>query len=138
VSATRAGVTNAFDHNEGDFAAELMRVTGGHGADVVVEFIGAATWERSVRSLALHGRLVCCGAHTGVDVGLNLGDLFARQYDVIGSTRANRAEMETVVCLVTEGKLRPKIERRFRLDEVREAHRLVEQREQIGKFVLLP
>lgn len=132
------GVTDAFDHNEGDFAAEVMRVTGGHGADVAVEFIGAATWERSVRSLALHGRLVCCGAHTGVDVHLNLGDLFARQYEVIGSTRANRAEMESVVGLVATRQLQPKIERRFRLDEMQEAHRLLERREQIGKFVLLP
>jgi NADPH:quinone reductase-like Zn-dependent oxidoreductase len=70
-------------------------------------------------------------------VALNLGDLFARQYEVIGSTRANRGEMETVVRLVAERKLRPKIDRRFPLEAAPEAHRLLEGRDQVGKVVLL-
>lgn len=131
------GVETVIDHSSTDFADEILKATGGRGADVVIEVIGAATWERSVRSLALHGRLVCCGAHTGVEVGLNLADLFAKQYEIIGSTRANRTEMETVVGLVAQKRLTPRIERRFSLDQLPEAHRQLEGREQIGKMVLV-
>jgi NADPH:quinone reductase-like Zn-dependent oxidoreductase len=77
---TRAlGAEHVFDHYKGDYAKELKRLTSGRGADIVVEHVGEATWERSVRALATGGRLVTCGATTGHAATLDLRHLFARQ-----------------------------------------------------------
>ena len=65
--------------HEGDFAREVKRLTNGRGVDVVFEHVGAATWDQSVYSLAVGGRLVTCGATSGFESKINVGYLFARQ-----------------------------------------------------------
>src|SRR6266567_4478714 len=77
---TRAlGAEHVFDHYAADFSRDVRRLTGGRGADIVVEHVGEATWDRSVRALATGGRLVTCGATTGHAAALDLRHLFARQ-----------------------------------------------------------
>src|SRR4029077_10084450 len=63
--ARALGAEEVFDHYAGDFSRDVRRLTDGRGADIVVEHVGEATWDRSVRSLATGGRLVTCGATTG-------------------------------------------------------------------------
>ena len=83
---TRAlGAEQVFDHYASDFSKEIRRATDGRGADIVVEHVGEATWDRSVRALATGGRLVTCGATTGYAAHLDLRHLFARQLSLIGS-----------------------------------------------------
>ena len=55
------------DHYQQDISAEVKKITGKRGVDVVVEHVGAATWQKSLESLAPAGRLVTCGATTGYD-----------------------------------------------------------------------
>jgi NADPH:quinone reductase-like Zn-dependent oxidoreductase len=63
--AKTLGADEVIDHHKQDVVAEVKRLTGRKGADVVVEHVGEATWERSILALAHRGRLVTCGATTG-------------------------------------------------------------------------
>jgi NADPH:quinone reductase-like Zn-dependent oxidoreductase len=82
-----------FDHYGDDFAKRTRELTDGRGADVVVEHVGEATWERSVRALARGGRLVTCGATTGHNAAIDLRHLFARQLSLLGSYMGRKPEL---------------------------------------------
>ena len=72
-------------------------------ADVVIESVGPATWEQSVRSLKAGGRMVVCGGTSGPKVELNLPRLFFKQYEIIGSTMGSYEEFAEVTRLVDDG-----------------------------------
>lgn len=134
---TRAlGADEVFDHYDGDFARDLRRATGGHGADIVIEHVGQATWERSVRALANGGRLVTCGATTGAAASLNLQHLFARQLSLLGSYMGRFAELRTAAPLFFEGRIAPVIDEIFPLSRAADAQRRLEEQGQFGKIVL--
>jgi NADPH:quinone reductase-like Zn-dependent oxidoreductase len=114
----------------------VKRLSGKRGVDVTFEHVGTATWEKSVASLAPHGRLVTCGATTGYDAKIDLRHLFARQLALFGSYMGSKAELHTVVKLIGERKLHAVIDRVMPLAQCAEAHRLLEAKEQFGKIVL--
>lgn len=123
----------------GDFAREIWTRTGKRGVDLVLESVGAATWERSLRCVTKGGRLVVYGATSGPQVQIDLRPLFWKQYAIVGSTMANRAETAAVLRLVfDERHLRPIIDRVLPLDEIQAAHRLLASGDQFGKIVLIP
>jgi len=136
---TRAlGAEEVFDHYEGDFSREVRRVTAGRGADIVIEHVGEATWDRSVRSLASGGRLVTCGATTGTKAHVDLRHLFARQLSLLGSYMGRFAELEVAAPLLFDGVVRPVIDQVFPLARAADAQRRLEEKEQFGKIVLVP
>jgi zinc-binding alcohol dehydrogenase/oxidoreductase len=104
-------------------------------ADVVVESVGAATWDRSLRSLKAGGRLVVCGGTSGAEVTLNLPRLFFKQYEIIGSSMGSYQEFAEVTGLVADG-LAVHVDRAFDLDEYPAALARLESSEQLGKIVL--
>ena len=135
---TRAlGAEDVFDHYDGDFARDLRRATGGKGADIVIEHVGQATWDRSVRALANGGRLVTCGATTGAAGALNLQHLFARQLSILGSYMGTFAELRAAAPLLFEGRVAPVIDEVFPLARAAGAQRRLEEKGQFGKLVLL-
>jgi len=104
-------------------------------ADVVIESVGPATWEQSVRSLKPGGRLVICGGTSGPAVELNLPRLFFKQIEIIGSTMGSYEEFDRVSALVAQG-LPIHIDRTYPLANYAEALARLEQGEQLGKIVL--
>jgi NADPH:quinone reductase-like Zn-dependent oxidoreductase len=120
----------------GEFAREVKRLTNGRGADVVLEHVGAATWDQSIYSLAQGGRLVTCGATTGFDGKINIGYLFARQLSILGSFMGHKSELFSVLDLVQRGLLKPVIDCVMPLERAADAHRRLENREQFGKVIL--
>lgn len=136
--ARELGADHGIDYTEKDVVAEVRRITGKRGVDVVFDHVGKSTWEGSVRSLADGGRLVTCGATTGYDVGVDLRHLFYRKLSLLGSTMGSKGDLHRIVGLLGEGKLRPVVDRVFPLSEAKEAHGLLEQRGQFGKVVLVP
>jgi NADPH:quinone reductase-like Zn-dependent oxidoreductase len=122
--------------HEGEFAREVKRLTNGRGVDVVFEHVGAATWDQSVYSLAVGGRLVTCGATSGFESKINVGYLFARQLSILGSFMGYKAELFSVLELFKRGLLKPVIDSVFPLEKAAEAHKRLENREQFGKVVL--
>jgi NADPH:quinone reductase-like Zn-dependent oxidoreductase len=134
---TRAlGAEEVFDHYAGDFSKEVRRATGGRGADIVIEHVGEATWDRSVRSLATGGRLVTCGATSGHAAALDLRHLFARQLSLLGSYMGRFSELTIAAPLLFEGKVAPVVDEVFPLERAADAQRRLESREQFGKIVL--
>src|SRR6185295_13064855 len=134
--ARALGADEMIDHSRQDISQEARRLTERRGVDVVFEHVGEATWEKSVKSLAIGGRLITCGATTGADARTNLRLLFARQLSLLGSYMGSRGELFHVLKLVGEKKLCPVVDRVFRLAETRAAHEIMERREQFGKVVL--
>ena len=104
-------------------------------ADVVIESVGPATWEQSVRSLVPGGRLVVCGGTSGPKVELNLPRLFFKQIEIIGSTMGSYQEFDEVSALVADG-LDIRIDRTYALTDYQEALERLEHGEQLGKIVL--
>lgn len=134
--AREIGAEAAINHSIGPFAAEVKRLTEGRGVDVVVEHVGQATWEQSVRSLARGGRVVTCGATTGGAASLDLRHLFARQLSLLGSYMGRKGELLEAAHLFFSGHLRPIVDTTFPLADASAAQMRMERREQFGKIVL--
>jgi NADPH:quinone reductase-like Zn-dependent oxidoreductase len=132
------GAEKVFDHYATDFGKEARAVTGGRGVDVVVEHVGEATWDRSVRALANGGRLVTCGATTGGNAAVNLTHLFARQLSLLGSYMGEKRELLEAAPELFAGRLVPAIDVVLPLSEAANAHRRLESQEHFGKIVLQP
>jgi NADPH:quinone reductase-like Zn-dependent oxidoreductase len=136
AKARALGADYAIDHYAADISAEVRKITGKRGVDVVVEHVGTATWQKSLESLAPGGRLVTCGATTGFDARVDLRYLFSKQWSVLGSFMGTLAELHQVLEFVFRGQLKPVIDRAYPLAKIRAAHERVERKEQFGKVVL--
>jgi NADPH:quinone reductase-like Zn-dependent oxidoreductase len=135
-AARGLGADVTLNHRAQDVAAEVRALTGKRGAAVVVDNVGAATWEASLRCLAKGGRLVTCGATTGPAVVTDARRLFWNQYTILGSTMGNDAEYREVVRRLGAGQLRPVVDRVYPLGEARAALERLERGEQMGKVVV--
>ncbi|HEX9036648.1 MAG TPA: zinc-binding dehydrogenase [Ktedonobacterales bacterium] len=134
--ARKLGADEVINYREQDFAQEARRLTGKRGVSLVVEHIGADTWEKSVSCLARGGRLATCGATTGNEGQTNIWSLFAKELSLIGSYGGTRADLATVLSLVAAGKLKPVIHRTLPLENVADAQRMLEERSTFGKIVI--
>ncbi|MHB2018083.1 MAG: zinc-binding dehydrogenase [Candidatus Xenobia bacterium] len=134
--ALELGADAGINYNDQDMVAEVKRLTGKRGVDVVFEHVGAATFEQSVESLTRNGRLVTCGAHTGGKTTLDIWKLFAKQISLIGSYLGTRRELHDLLQVMSRGQLRPVIFERLPLERAAEGHRLLEERAQFGKILL--
>src|SRR5208337_3497047 len=107
AKARELGADHTIDHYKQKIRDEVRRITNKRGVDVVFEHVGTATWDESVASLALAGRLVTCGATTGYDAKVDLRFLFSRQLSLLGSYMGAKSELLTVMKLVAAGRLKP-------------------------------
>lgn len=130
------GADDVIDHYRQDIVSEVKRLTDRRGVDVVVEHVGEATWEKSVRSLCLGGRLVTCGATTGPVGTLDLRYLFARRISLLGSYMGSKGELLRAAALFYAGRLSPVVDTTFPLENVSDAQRRLEDGSQFGKIVL--
>ncbi len=136
--ARKLGADAVVDHYKQDIAAEVKKFTDRRGVDVVFEHVGAATWPKSVQSLAAGGRLVTCGATTGYDVKVDLRFLFNRQHSLLGSFMGTMGDLYEVLKFVFRKQLRPVIDRVYPLADIRAAHERLENKEQFGKVIVTP
>ena len=134
--AKALGADEVVDHYADDVVKQVKGWTAGRGVDVVIEHVGVATWERSVRCLARGGRLVTCGATTGHAASLDLRHLFARQLSLLGSYMGAKQELMQAAKLFFRGQLRAVVDRTLPLRDAAEAHRQLEASQQFGKIVL--
>ena len=126
------------DYTETDFAEEIAKLTDGRGVDLVVDHVGQETWQQSVHSLARGGRMVLCGATTGPNAEVDIRSVYQYFRQIVGAPLGNRQDFRDVGRLVAKGELQPHIDRTLPLDGVAEGHRLIEERENIGKIVITP
>lgn len=136
------------DHRAGDFVAAVRDATGGRGADVVLDVVGAAYLERNVAALATDGRLEVIGLQKGRRAELDLAALMSRRGRVHAATlRARPAEEKAAIVaavrdhvwpMVADGRVRPVVHERVPLADGARAHDLLEAGVVVGKLVLVP
>jgi NADPH:quinone reductase-like Zn-dependent oxidoreductase len=134
--ARALGADFGINHYQQKISDEVRRITNKEGVDIVVEHVGAATWDESLKSLKAGGTLVTCGATTGPSVGVDLRHLFARQLSLLGSYMGTMGELHEVLAHVFAGRLKPVVDRVFPLADLRAAHEYMEKSQMFGKVVV--
>jgi len=134
--AKELGADVTINHRTADFSKEVWSITKKTGVDIVVDNVGEATWDRSIRALARGGRLVTCGATSGPNPKEEIRRIFAKQVTIYGSTMGTRNDWEQVSTLLNAGELRPVVDRTFPLEQAARAQELMAKAEQFGKIVL--
>jgi NADPH:quinone reductase-like Zn-dependent oxidoreductase len=134
--ARALGADLAVSHAEDDVVAAVREATGGRGADVVVETVGEATWERSLAAAAQEGRVVVCGATTGHSPPARLYRLWWKQLTIYGSTMGVPSDFEAAYELIRAGRARIHVDSVLPLAEAAKAHERLESGAQFGKVVL--
>ena len=139
AKAKRLGADFVINYKKGPFREELKKILislGKKGCEVVMDHVGADTFNESIKSLAWGGRLVTCGATSGGAVKIDLKQVFFKNISILGSTMGSKGDFIRVVQLVAEGKLKPVIDRTLPMDKLPEAMDALEHRQAFGKVVL--
>ncbi|MFB6188746.1 MAG: zinc-binding dehydrogenase [Halapricum sp.] len=136
--AAEIGADHTIDSSADEFAETIRAETGNRGVNVVVDHVGAATWDDSLRSLARGGRVLTCGATTGGRPQTNVNRIFWNQLQVIGSTMAAPGVAERACSLVWDGPFEVRIRDVLPMSEIACGHELLEAREGFGKVVVVP
>lgn len=144
----RLGADVVVDHRSEDVVAAVQEATGGHGADVVLDVLGAGGLTDNVRALAPGGRLVVIGLQRGRRGELDLSAVMAKRAVVTGSLLRSRTAQEKAAVvaavrehvwpLVAAGRVRPVVHARLPLADADDALGLLERGEAFGKVLLLP
>jgi alcohol dehydrogenase len=103
-----------------------------------VNYTGGDTWVNSLKCLKVGGRLLTCGATAGYAPTEDIRFIWTFELKVLGSNGWARSDIETLLKLVQEGKLKVLVDKIFKLEDAREALRVIEDREVFGKIVVAP
>ena len=138
--------TNLIDTNPNEFAELIRFQTEGKGVDVILDLVGAAYFAANLESLATKGRLILVGLTSGATTEFNLGKALSKRARIIGTVlrarptrekaEANAAFIKEVLPLFENKKLKPNIDRVFKLEEIKKAHEYLESNESFGKVIL--
>ena len=140
------GASILVNYRSEDFEEVVRAATDGHGADVILDTIGAKYLARNVRLLAVNGRLVVIGLQGGRSGEIDLGAMLAKRCALVATTLRARpqAEKAAIVAavrehvwpLVADGRIRPIVHERYPLAEAAQAHREMEASTHVGKLLL--
>ncbi len=140
------GAVRAINYRDEDFVEAVREITGGHGADVILDMVGGDYIERNLKAAALEGRIVQIAFLKGSKVEIDLMRLMMRRLTLTGSTlraqmpetkaRMAKAIEQRVWPLIAEGKIKPIIDSTFKLEDAAGAHRRIDDPEHIGKVML--
>ena len=140
------GADDVINYATHDFAEETNRLTHGRGADLILDAVGATTFEKGLKCVAPFGHVILYGRAGGPPEPLNLFRLFEKSAKVSGFTlyavapepEIMRRGIEESFRLIEQGKLKLLVGRAFPLAEAAQAHRFIESRQSTGKLVLNP
>lgn len=140
------GAEIAINYKTDDFVDAVREATDGHGADVILDNMGAAYLGRNLEALAFNGRLVVIGLQGGRKAEIDLGKLSMKRAAILATTLRHRPAEEKVAIvqsvrdhvwpLLADGRIRPVVDRVLPLAAAAEAHRIMEAGQQIGKIIL--
>jgi len=140
------GADVAVNYREEDFVERVREATGGRGADVILDNMGAVYLDRNVQALAVNGRLMIIGLQGGVKGDVNLNTLLTKRASITATTLRGRpseekaqivaAARDAVWPLVDQGRFRVVVDRVLPIDRAAEAHEVVEASGHVGKVLL--
>lgn len=140
------GADHAINYRSQDFAAEVLRLTGNRGVDVVLDMVAGDYVEKEVGVLAEDGRLVIIAVQGGVQSAINAGLVLRKRLTITGSTlRARSVAFKSALAKacqaavwpwIAQGKVKPVLYRTFAAGDAAQAHALMESNAHIGKIVL--
>ena len=137
--AHKLGADAAINYRNGDLAEQVLVRTNGRGADLVLESSGDPyLWPLALRCVAQAGRLVCCGAHGGSTVELDLKRLYIGRLQIIGAAGVNLSDLDWALAAGARGELKATIDRVFSLASAAAAHDYVERERPLGKVLMAP
>lgn len=134
--AKELGADETVNYTHPDWPKEVRRLTGGKGADKVVDHTGALYFEGMIRATANGGRIAIAGASSGYEGTLPFAHVFFRQLSILGSTMGSKSRLFPILRFVEQGRLKPVVGQVLSLEEAAEGHRLLEERRVFGKVVL--
>ena len=139
------GADHVVNYREADFVQEIWRSFGkphrrthDGGVDMVVNFTGGDSWVKSLKCLRRGGRMVTCGATAGYDPATDLRYIWSYELQILGSNSWTPDDLDRLLALIDEGRLKPVIDTVLPLEQTREGVRLLRDREVIGKVVIAP
>ena len=132
------GAEFVVDSTDANWPAEVRKLTGKRGVDLVVEHVGGEVLLKCFECLARGGTIVTCGATAGREVKLNLWPIFVKQQRLIGSYGRNRTDLQATLEWAAAGKLKPVIDSIFPLDQVPAAFAKLRSRHVLGKILIEP
>jgi len=133
------GADHAINYRKLDLKDELMRITEGHGVDLVYDNIAnPETTSKAIMALGFDGRLVTAGAHGGPIVPVNFFHIYDHRITVMGSPMSRPADALPALEAAAQGRIKVLVERVMPLAAAAEAHRLVEESPATGKIILDP
>lgn len=134
--ARKLGAHHAVNYRREDVVARVRELTGGRGADLVIDSVGAATWPLDIGLVRKGGRVVLCGVTTGATAPTDLRALYWNQVSLHGSTFGSHEDFRQMLRAVEANGVKPVIDSVHPLSAVREATARMERGEQFGKIVL--
>ena len=134
--ALELGADHAINYQTERFEGRIRKLTRKQGVDVVFEHVGPDTWEGSLFSMKVGGRLVTCGSTSGVKAEINLFQLFQRQLRLIGSFGCRMANMESSLQKLASGTVKPVIDLEIPLEEIGKGLERLENRKVFGKIIV--
>lgn len=134
--ALSLGAEFCLDPSTPDWAAEVRRLTGKRGANLIIEHVGGRVLEQLFHCLARNGTIVTCGATAGKEVQLNLWPFFVKQQRLIGSYGRNRIDMQETLAWAANGRLKPVIDRLTTLEQGAQVFGELRRGQSLGKLVM--
>lgn len=126
------------DYTETDFADAIRDRTAGRGVDLVADHVGQETWTTSIEALATGGRMVICGATSGPNPDIDIRAIYQQHRQIRGAPMGNRDDFRAALTWIASGAVEPIVDRVLPLDEIADAHRVIEDREVIGNVIIKP
>lgn len=132
------GADHTINYAGGDFSKAAWTLSGKQGVDVLINYTGGNTWVPSLRALKPRGKLLTCGATAGFATENDMRFIWVRELQILGSNGYSKENVATGLQYVSEGRFKPVVSHVMPLAQAREAERLMESREFLGKIVVVP
>lgn len=134
--AGELGAAHGILYRDGKVVESILEYTGGRGVDLVIDTVGAATWNINMEALRKGGRAIHCGVTTGPHVEMNLSTVYWKQLSILGSTMGSHEDFRALLAAVVASGLKPVVDSVLSLNEARAAQGRMESGAQFGKIAL--
>lgn len=136
--AQAAGASHVINRKNEKIAEAIMRITNGKGVDLVLDHVGAPTWQESLYSLREGGKMLVCGTTGGNQASIDIRQFYSKKLSISGGLLGPKEDLVTVVKLFEDGKLSSVIDSIYKLEDAAQAHSKMESSEHFGKIILKP